>query len=968
MSGNNDNDNANYNNLTKKEQENISAQKAGELGARAVSNVATGGKYEKFRNIPVVGGKIKKQEKKIGKQLAKSDKKSGGQIGKIAKKLDDNGILDKTGQAMNLVGGKPRTNSMKSSSQGSNIVSPQRQSSPTGTKTNISSEQNGRIGQGSTTNFAKNGLNNDNRIPNGNSEGATRNRLSNIFNRKKSRNDGGKLDGSSSSNSNSNSTTNNNEDNKVDIAAELTKKFLKKSLIPFIVFFVFILLIMAIITSEDSDKIDVMGGDSLSYEDVGADSKAQKDFYDTTQKIREEYKDNGKEINSMYITATYHILNRYKGTKYNDMTEQLIREMADGMLDGSTVYTKEAYTKYLKEKLLPNYFNDNKIDSVINEIFEYIDEYMEDVYGKDKKQSCTSTTGGSCTYTFNGVHGLNSESINLSNIQVRLMSSSDCPGGTDNVVLDEPLIPFEEYVLGVGYGELGPYYNYEVAKVHMIAARSFALSVPYYKRGTQGVKISKEGNQQILQIRSCVADQVYCNPKLGCSADYVINLNSQPMIYSGTTHPYVYQKPLSNFPDSKIENAWKETMGMVAVDKDNKVVLLPYAINNQREDPHDPRVWIKWAESGQDYKAIMLAAYPEVKEIKQFSCVNTKESSDNAFLKTAKEVWTEVTNRFKEYQGGGNQVPPTGDVIDCSTYVDWVLYKYGYDDFKGYQKPTEYFFTTNLNEKYGWTEISVEAGEDVTNKLQPGDILVRHRSNADGHMDIITEVKSDGSVWGYDAGQKSNWLYSKGGKETQISTSFIKNDSRPGKIIRVNNNGTGDTCQTAESGEWQQWRQDGEAPWKNIPLGNSGRTIGSHGCYVTSIAIQIARSGAKTNLPVFNPGTLVTELNKNNSFDNGGALTWQGESNISKYVPGFKTVASHVSVGSTKEQQIATINKYIDQGYYVILNVKGGEHWVPVIGTTKDNIQMRDPSSEYKNVYDYYTVSGCLSITVFDIK
>lgn len=960
MSGNNDN-NKNYNDLTKKERENISAQKAGQTGARAAANVVTGGKYEKLRKIPGLGKIAKKQEDNVGKKVGNLDKATGGKVGRVAKPLNDSGAFDAANKGMDMMGGsKPSANNI-SSAQGT----PNNNQTP---------------GLNTKPNFAKNGINNENNIPNGNGEGANKSRLRDLFNKKKGIKEriglGGNSDRKSLFNNRKKDKSNQEiGDQIVDVAGEGVKKLIKTALLPFIISFSILFFLALVVSSSSSDKSDLAAVDEndLNRKSTSAysygDPNRQK-FYENVEKIRDEYKEKGKEINAMYITATYHIISRkIDNVKYEDITEDLIKEMAEGMLGGNSTYSKDTYTAYLKEKLLTRYkdIDSSEYDDVIEEIFEYIDQYMKEVYG-DEKKSCTSTTGGSCTYTFNGVHGLNSESINLSNIQVKLMSSSDCPGGTDNVALNEPLIPFEEYVLGVGYGELGANYNYEVTKVHLIAARSFALTRPYYNRGAKGVKISKEGNQQILQIRSCVADQVFCNTKLGCSADYAIS--TQPMIYSGTTHQYVYQQPLSNYPNSNLEKAWKETMGMVGVDKDGKAVLMPYALNNTREDPQDPRVWVKWAESGKDYKAIILAAYPEIVQIKQTSCSETTESTENGFLKVAKEIWTEITNTFTAYTNG-NQVPPTGKTIDCSSFVDWVLYKYGYEDFKGWQKVTQWFVTTDLHEKYGWEEIPVAAGEDVTSKLKPGDILVRDPGNNNGHMNIIVEVREDGSVWGYDCGDDSNWKSSKGGKVYNVS-SFVKGDAwgggRPGKIIRVTNQGTGDSCETAESGEWSEWRQNGTAPWRNIPLGKSSRTIGSHGCYVTSIAIQVARSGAKTTLNNFNPGTLVTELNKDpSSFDpNSGSFNNVG--NMTKIVPGFKTIASNISIGRTKEEQIQTIQKYIDQGYYVILNVDYGGHWVAVTGTTKDGIQMVDPGRNNKNVYDAYSVSSCKGITVFDIK
>lgn len=957
MSGNNDNNNVSYDNLSKKEQENISAQKVGETGARAILDATTGGEYEKLRKTPILGKLAKRKEKKVGKKLAKADRMTGGNIGKVAKPLNDSGAIDNVNKGMNVLGGGKLLNK----SPNNNIST-----SPSNKQANVPST--------TKPNFAKNGFNNDNTVPNGNSEGANKNRLRDLFGRKKKNNIGSKLnplDNKTSSHDNGNSL--NSGEQLTQMMLEGAKRIIKIAMLPFLPFIVIIVFIFLIFLGNESGSADLAAADPNSdrYGDTEyySMSTEQKEFYDRVNKTVNDYKSSGKEINGMYITATYYILKGKKDDlQYRDIDEDIIKEMSEGMLNGGTVYSKENYKKYLQEKFFKRYLEKDNYEELADDVFKYIDEYMELTYKKKNDNKCTTTTGGSCTYSFSGIHGLNSNNIDLSNLKVRLMSSSDCPGGTDNVALNENIIPFEEYVLGVGYGELGPNYNKEVAKVHLIAARSFALTRPYYMNGAMGVKYTKENGNNIIQLRSCVADQVYCNPEKGCSADYVISRTSQPMIYSGTTHPYVYQKPLSNYPNSTLKSSWQETMGMVGVDKDGKAVLMGYQSGMGNKDPE---VWLQWANQGMDYKQIILAAYPEIKEIKKASCATTTEKSNNGFLNVAKEIWTEVTNAGTYSYGWGNPVPPNPNQIDCSSYVDWVLYKYGYEDFKGYQRVTQWFVNNDLHAKYGWEEIPVAAGEDVTNKLKPGDILVRDPGNNDGHMNIIAEIRSDGSVWGYDCGNSDNWNSSKGGKLFNVSQ-FVKGDTwnnkrRPGKIIRVTNNGTGDVCETAESGEWSEWRQI-NAPWSSIPLGVKDN-IGTVGCYVTSIAIQIKRSGAQTKITNFNPGTFVNEIKKTpGAFSDGGGLNWVGENSISNFVPGFKIVASHVALGRTKEDQIKTIQKYIDEGYYVVLNLDYGRHWVAVTGTNSGNIQMVDPGRNEKNVYDVYPPSSIVKINVYSIK
>ena len=155
----------------------------------------------------------------------------------------------------------------------------------------------------------------------------------------------------------------------------------------------------------------------------------------------------------------------------------------------------------------------------------------------------------------------------------------------------------------------------------------------------------------------------------------------------------------------------------------------------------------------------------------------------SSFLSTAQGVWQQVCDRFTTY--GNTSIVPTGTQIDCSAYVDWVLVEYGYSDFEGTQTTTEVFYNTNWNEKYGWTEIAVGATENVIDKVQPGDLLVRYNGTVH-HITIIVKVES-GTVYVYDCGQASNWLGKNGQPITYTSfiTAATEKTQAPGKIIRV---------------------------------------------------------------------------------------------------------------------------------------------------------------------------------------
>lgn len=157
----------------------------------------------------------------------------------------------------------------------------------------------------------------------------------------------------------------------------------------------------------------------------------------------------------------------------------------------------------------------------------------------------------------------------------------------------------------------------------------------------------------------------------------------------------------------------------------------------------------------------------------------------STFLQTAKNVWDRIVlgnQNFKYNQG--NRVPVMNNLCDCSTYVSWVIYEYGYKDWEGHQRNTSMLYHTNYNKLYGWEEYYYPGRTDLTNIVQPGDIIVR-RNSAGGHTDIVASV-SGGVVKAYDCGSNesiANHKYPDG----YPNPGFLKDAGkyRPAKIIRV---------------------------------------------------------------------------------------------------------------------------------------------------------------------------------------
>ena len=104
--------------------------------------------------------------------------------------------------------------------------------------------------------------------------------------------------------------------------------------------------------------------------------------------------------------------------------------------------------------------------------------------------------------------------------------------------------------------------------------------------------------------------------------------------------------------------------------------------------------------------------------------IRLNADSGGDFVAIAKKCHDYVReNRFS--YGGGNTIPideSGSKVIDCSTFVSWVCYEYGYKDFKGGQTPTSQLL--GKARSHNWT---IKDGSEAV----AGDILLRT-----GHTEI----------------------------------------------------------------------------------------------------------------------------------------------------------------------------------------------------------------------------------------
>lgn len=256
-----------------------------------------------------------------------------------------------------------------------------------------------------------------------------------------------------------------------------------------------------------------------------------------------------------------------------------------------------------------------------------------DENGTDPKQlhgtdENAPSNGGSCVYNIKGFKiGSNTikKKMEVSNLKVRLMECGS-PYGNGNYMtpLNEPLIDFETYIAGVANAEIGSNKPAEAIKAQMVAARSYSLARPTAMNNALGKKLEKENGQWILQISSCVADQVFCNIDEGCS--YMGGGDGQGgIVRSGTVSGAMRTRP-ALATDHILRTLAQEVTGKVLVDKNGYIISSGYLSTEQN-------MFESLANKGLNYKQILLQVYNQgnrnygAYDIQQMPCASTSVST-----------------------------------------------------------------------------------------------------------------------------------------------------------------------------------------------------------------------------------------------------------------------------------------------------------------------------------------------------
>ena len=319
------------------------------------------------------------------------------------------------------------------------------------------------------------------------------------------------------------------------------------TVLPFILMVLPLFIIISVVTGIISDHNDAIGISQVSGQDTGginyvASSEDQNMFLIRLNEIHLEYVNMGKSFDPVNVTSTFFILNSYgAGLTYNDMTNDVIREVVNSMF-GEFGYDEETFKNNLVLSIIPKYLPNTTTSqrkSIANKIIEHASDYYS-LIGKEQEKTNENCVNGDvvCNYNLKGFSvsgkGNVNESVQLSNVNVQLMQCS-----TNSPINGEELIPFENYLLGVGHMEFDTSLSKEALKAKFVALRSNVLAKHVASSNTNNTLKQSSDGKWILQISTCSSDPIYCNPSKGCSID------NNNVLQSGVVANAKYKKIMS---------------------------------------------------------------------------------------------------------------------------------------------------------------------------------------------------------------------------------------------------------------------------------------------------------------------------------------------------------------------------------------------------------------------------------------
>lgn len=157
-------------------------------------------------------------------------------------------------------------------------------------------------------------------------------------------------------------------------------------------------------------------------------------------------------------------------------------------------------------------------------------------------------------------------------------------------------------------------------------------------------------------------------------------------------------------------------------------------------------------------------------------------------------------------------------------------------------------------------------------------------------------------------------------------------------------NGTFTDVVDPYGGDFSQWYQCNPA-WGSISLGSSSNTVCSAGCLVSSLTVQLVRSGTYIDYDFLgssdlNPGTFVSRISNYSAFTGGGAYIW-GNSGAAQVAPNFH-YKGQTKLSGSWDNKLSIISSALQNNEFLILIVRNGNHWVAVTGIQDRKVTIVD--------------------------
>lgn len=263
--------------------------------------------------------------------------------------------------------------------------------------------------------------------------------------------------------------------------------------------------------------------------------------------------------------------------------------------------------------------------------------------------------------------------------------------------------------------------------------------------------------------------------------------------------------------------------------------------------------------------------------------------------------------------------------------------------------------------------IGDQTTSSINDLLKDDSIFVSNKKSNSGYVKK-SEVCKKGFVGSLYGGIAKNSTNKDKAKKTVYAQQIIDLLNQYKKFFNISEEEYSNSCSASlpgSTGAFASWRQF-DAKWGGIPLGNSDVSLKRAGCLVTSISMQIARSGTKIgSLPSgyseFDPGAFVTSLNEHDGFAGGGNYAWTG----------FQTIAPNWGIGdfislneSSNMKLAEAVSRELSSGFgaeqyqkFLVLQIhhsSSSQHWVAVNGVENGMVTIFDPAKDGTTLDDNY--------------